>query len=82
MIRASRYHDISVGHRVWKHESKCNHLHGHNYRIHFHCEANSLDDIGRVIDFAIIKEKLQKISTQRLNEEIDQQLMKNEFVLV
>ena len=58
MIRASRYHDISVGHRVWKHESKCNHLHGHNYRIHFHCESNSLDDIGRVIDFSVIKEKL------------------------
>lgn len=57
-IRASRYHDISVGHRVCKHESKCRHLHGHNYRIHFHCESNQLDEIGRVIDFSVIKEKL------------------------
>jgi len=57
-IRASRYHDISVGHRVCNHESKCQHLHGHNYRIHFHCESESLDDIGRVIDFSVIKEKL------------------------
>lgn len=57
-IRASRYHDISVGHRVHKHESKCRHLHGHNYRIHFHCEADQLDEVGRVIDFSVIKEKL------------------------
>lgn len=57
-IRASRYHDISVGHRVCKHESKCRHLHGHNYRIHFHCESAQLDEIGRVIDFSVIKEKL------------------------
>lgn len=36
MITANRYHDISVGHRVHGHESKCRHLHGHNYRVHFH----------------------------------------------
>lgn len=60
--KASRYHDISCGHRVVGHENKCRHLHGHNYRIHFHCQAqlgvNSLDEIGRVIDFGEIKSKL------------------------
>jgi len=60
--RAQRYHDISCGHRVHGHESKCAHLHGHNYRIHFVCEAvpgsNALDNIGRVIDFTAIKELL------------------------
>lgn len=35
MIQAHRYHDISAGHRVDGHESKCSNLHGHNYRIHF-----------------------------------------------
>ena len=57
MIRASRYHDISCGHRVFGHESKCAHLHGHNYRIHFHC-SGGLDAVGRVIDFSVIKERL------------------------
>lgn len=57
-MQAVRYHDISCGHRVVGHEGKCRHLHGHNYRIHFYCEANSLDDVGRVIDFSVIKEKL------------------------
>lgn len=59
---AERYHDISVGHRVVGHENKCRHLHGHNYRIHFVCQAKqaieSLDNIGRVIDFGVIKELL------------------------
>ena len=57
-IFATRYHDISVGHRVYQHESKCAHLHGHNYRIHFSVESQQLDEIGRVIDFSVIKEKL------------------------
>lgn len=56
--RAERYHDISTGHRVVGHENKCRHLHGHNYRIHFVCEADQLDSLGRVVDFGVIKERL------------------------
>jgi 6-pyruvoyltetrahydropterin/6-carboxytetrahydropterin synthase len=56
---AERYHDISVGHRVYQHESKCAHLHGHNYRIHFTVAPDiGLDGIGRVLDFSVIKSKL------------------------
>ena len=55
MITASRYHDISCGHRVYGHESKCAHLHGHNYRVHFEVEAVQLDQVGRVLDFSVIK---------------------------
>jgi len=58
IIQAERYHDFSTGHRVYQHESKCAHLHGHNYRIHFTVEAPKLDSIGRVMDFSVIKEKL------------------------
>jgi 6-pyruvoyltetrahydropterin/6-carboxytetrahydropterin synthase len=56
--QAKRYHDISCGHRVYQHESKCAHLHGHNYRVHFTCEAESLDNIGRAIDFSDMKSRL------------------------
>jgi len=58
MTTAERYHDISCGHRVAGHESKCQYLHGHNYRIHFVVAANELDNIGRVMDFSVIKSKL------------------------
>ncbi len=56
--QAKRYHDISCGHRVVGHEGKCRHLHGHNYRVHFTCEADELDNVGRVIDFSDMKSKL------------------------
>lgn len=71
-----RYHDISCGHRVHGHESKCAHLHGHNYRIFFTCvpdptnqppqrsfigqktQTAGLDNVGRVLDFSAVKERL------------------------
>lgn len=52
---AIRYHDICCGHRVVGHEGKCKHLHGHNYRFHFHIAAEQLDSVGRVLDFSVIK---------------------------
>lgn len=55
---AVRFHDISVGHTVTNHESKCAHFHGHNYRVHFRIGAPELDLIGRVLDFGIIKSLL------------------------
>jgi 6-pyruvoyltetrahydropterin/6-carboxytetrahydropterin synthase len=58
MLTANRYHDISAGHRVAGHESKCAHLHGHNYRVHFFVSAPKLDAVGRVIDFSVIKTTL------------------------
>ncbi len=58
IITATRYHDISCGHRVAGHENKCRHFHGHNYRVHFTCEAEKLDRLGRVIDFGEIKQRL------------------------
>ena len=56
-ITATRYHDFSAGHRVYGHESKCAHLHGHNYRAHFTVEKSGqgLDGLGRVLDFGAIK---------------------------
>ena len=65
MHQVKRYHDICAGHRVHGHESKCSHMHGHNYRIHFVVEAVAptmqrceLDELGRVVDFSVVKERL------------------------
>jgi 6-pyruvoyltetrahydropterin/6-carboxytetrahydropterin synthase len=85
-----RSHEICAGHRVVGHESKCRHLHGHNYVFHFHVapkmktvavatgkaahipgqgfkptyrnmtvnDRTKLDDVGRVIDFSVVKTTL------------------------
>jgi 6-pyruvoyltetrahydropterin/6-carboxytetrahydropterin synthase len=46
------------GHRLLNHESKCAHLHGHNYVAFITCQAAKLDEVGRVIDFSCIKEAI------------------------
>jgi 6-pyruvoyltetrahydropterin/6-carboxytetrahydropterin synthase len=40
------------------HENKCATAHGHNYTVHLFAEADQLDDIGRVIDFSVLKERI------------------------
>lgn len=55
MISVRRIHDFSAGHRVVGHEHRCRFLHGHNYRVTFECTAPELDELGRVIDFAVLK---------------------------
>lgn len=58
-IAAVRRLQFCAGHRVHRHESKCKHLHGHNYVAFFHAESpTGLDALGRVIDFGVLKEKL------------------------
>lgn len=46
---------FSSGHRVYMHESKCRHLHGHNYKAEITVTSKHLDWLGRVIDFSVIK---------------------------
>lgn len=59
MFSIERYHDISCGHRVVGHESKCAHLHGHNYRVTFEVRpCDELDGVGRVLDFSVVKAAL------------------------
>lgn len=47
---------FSAGHRVVGHEGHCRHPHGHNYEVWVHARSIAgLDNIGRVIDFGVIK---------------------------
>lgn len=83
MYTATRYHDISCGHRVVGHEGKCRHLHGHNYRIHFFCRPTGmvqqgqnivrrqLDQVGRVVDFSVIK----RLLCEWLEENFDHRML-------
>lgn len=59
-IKAIRKIHFCAGHRVLNHESKCANAHGHNYVAWFYAESDGLDNIGRVIDFSVLKEKIGK----------------------
>jgi 6-pyruvoyltetrahydropterin/6-carboxytetrahydropterin synthase len=38
-----------------RHESKCANVHGHRYTVEVTCRAAALDEVGRVIDFGVVK---------------------------
>lgn len=44
-----------AAHRVLRHEAKCSHLHGHRYAAEVEFVSDTLDDVGRVVDFGEIK---------------------------
>lgn len=58
MTSANRIHCFCYGHRVYGHENKCAHLHGHNGRVTFSVVSEELDKVGRVIDFSEINRRL------------------------
>lgn len=57
-IKCTRKIHFCSGHRVLNHESKCANAHGHNYVLWVYAEGDTLDSIGRVIDFSVLKERI------------------------
>lgn len=68
-VTATRRLQFCAGHRVHQHESKCGHLHGHNYVVFLTAEGieDPLDPIGRVVDFAVLKERIGTWIDQHLD---------------
>lgn len=58
MHKCTRVLEWDAAHRVMQHESKCRHLHGHRYKAEITCECPELDELGRVVDFGVIKSKV------------------------
>lgn len=58
MIICVRKIEFDSAHRLINHESKCRMLHGHRYVVEASFCAKQLDNVGRVIDFGVIREVL------------------------
>ncbi len=78
MFRVSKHIEIDAGHRVPYHDSKCQHIHGHRYRITLTAEAPETvppdvfrSDSGMVVDFGILK----AIMMTAIHERFDHKLM-------
>ena len=52
MHTITRRLEFDAGHRVYQHESKCNHVHGHRYVVEVEA-TGTLDGLGRIIDFSV-----------------------------
>ena len=44
-----------AGHRLFEHGGKCEHFHGHNYVADILVTGDTVDSVGRVLDFADLK---------------------------
>jgi 6-pyruvoyltetrahydropterin/6-carboxytetrahydropterin synthase len=57
-IAIMRSFEFDAGHRLVEHEGKCKFLHGHHYKAEVSMlpRDGKLDDLGRVIDFGVVKE--------------------------
>lgn len=55
LLTCTRRLEFDAAHRVMEHESKCKYLHGHRYVVEATFTAKTLDTLGRVIDFGIIR---------------------------
>jgi 6-pyruvoyltetrahydropterin/6-carboxytetrahydropterin synthase len=58
MTTVTRKFTFDAGHRVLGHSGKCRHLHGHTYTAEVTVQADTLDSLGMVVDFGVIKEKV------------------------
>jgi 6-pyruvoyltetrahydropterin/6-carboxytetrahydropterin synthase len=57
-VTCTRRLEWDAMHRVPRHESKCAAFHGHRYAAEITCQAPTLDDRGRVVDFGVVKERV------------------------
>lgn len=73
MYTVTKRMEVSAAHHlVLDYESKCEHLHGHNWIIYVTCQAEALDRNGMVVDFKKIKEMVHsKMDHQNLNDVFD-----------
>ena len=72
MYRVSKQLWFCAAHQVRLSETRCEALHGHNYRVLVHAEAEKLDEVSYVLDFAALKkaavEATARFDHQNLNE--------------
>jgi len=57
-MRITRRFEWDAGHRITRHESKCRHPHGHRYVAEIEVVSDDLDEVGRVVDFGVLKERI------------------------
>lgn len=53
--------EFEAAHRMADYPGKCSRLHGHNWKVEVTVAGNSLDNIGMLIDFRLLKQKVNEI---------------------
>jgi|Deesub1362B_J571_1020462.scaffolds.fasta_scaffold00630_20 6-pyruvoyltetrahydropterin/6-carboxytetrahydropterin synthase len=61
MFRLRIESEFSAAHKLTGYKGKCSELHGHQWKVEIFVTGENLDKIGILIDFKILKEKLEEI---------------------
>lgn len=63
---------FSSAHRLIQYNGECERLHGHNWKVFVSVSSETLDNLGMVMDFKVLKDKtkalISKLDHQYLNE--------------
>jgi 6-pyruvoyltetrahydropterin/6-carboxytetrahydropterin synthase len=71
MYSVTRELTFCYGHRLLEYDGKCKHLHGHNGRAVITLAAESLDELGMVVDFSDLK----RVVGGWIDEQIDHKML-------
>ena len=64
MYELKTIYQFGAAHQLRNYNGKCEHLHGHNWKIEVYVKGDKLDDGGLLVDFKIIKEKTNEVIEQ------------------
>ena len=59
MYKVTKKIDFAYGHRLLNYDGPCNRLHGHNGTLEIDVASDELDELGMVVDFTLISEKVK-----------------------
>lgn len=66
--------DFAAAHRLREYSGKCEHLHGHNWKVQVRVRSPKLNSLGMVLDFKELKDYVAKVLAdldhRYLNEDV------------
>lgn len=75
MYRIGVWDHFSSAHYLRNYQGKCEHIHGHNWKVEVVLEGEKLDKSGMLLDFGILKKHLKDIMAildhKCLNDDVD-----------
>jgi 6-pyruvoyltetrahydropterin/6-carboxytetrahydropterin synthase len=71
MYSVTRELTFCYGHRLLDYAGKCRHLHGHNGRAVLTLAADTLDEVGMVVDFS----RLKRVVGAWIDETLDHKML-------
>ena len=72
MFRLRVEDHFSAAHQLVKYDGPCENLHGHTFKLQVTIEGETLDDIGMLVDFHVLKKMISQI-----HDEFDHKFLNN-----